>query len=269
MGAKSVLSTIRLRDADLRVFEQGHGHPLLLVHGFPLDHTQWNRQFGSLSANCRVIAPDLRGFGQSNGVGEILTMSQIADDLAELLTAMSVHEPVVFCGLSMGGYVAWPFFERHRSRLDRLILCDTRAAADSEQVARGRHYLAERVLNEGPQQASAELLQKLFARKNLERLADDAAAVLAVMNATSPQTIAAALRGMAERPDMSHLLPKIDLPTLVICGVEDQITPADEMQAMAEQIPGATFRLIDQAGHLAPLENPDVVNPAIREFIGA
>ena len=105
--------------------------PLLLVHGFPLDHTMWAAQIEAISSRCRVIAPDLRGFGRSPPAGERTTMEQFADDLAGLLDAIGISEPVVYCGLSMGGYIGWQFWRKHANRLRGLILCDTRATADS------------------------------------------------------------------------------------------------------------------------------------------
>src|SRR5262245_22137150 len=122
-----VMPQISVGSVSLNVLDEGRGHPLLLVHGFPLDHSMWKGQIGELSKNFRVIAPDLRGFGQSSpisGDDAVVTMAQFADDLAALLAAMSVAEPVTFCGLSMGGYIAWQFAARNPQRLARLILCD-------------------------------------------------------------------------------------------------------------------------------------------------
>src|SRR5687768_13865152 len=118
---------VKVHDGQLHYFDTGRGTPLLLVHGFPLDHTMWQVQIDGLAERYRVIAPDLRGFGQSSVTQGLVTMQRMADDIAELLSGIKLSEPVVFCGLSMGGYVAWQFALRHRQRLARLILCDTRA----------------------------------------------------------------------------------------------------------------------------------------------
>src|SRR5689334_18519351 len=132
------MPSISFGSASLHVVDQGRGQPLLLVHGFPLDHTMWRGQIDALSKTHRVLAPDLRGFGKSSPVGgddAVLTMAQLADDLATMLTALQITEPVTFCGLSMGGYVAWQFAARHTGLLRRLILCDTKAAADTKEAA--------------------------------------------------------------------------------------------------------------------------------------
>src|SRR5438067_1036671 len=114
------MSFVQVGDVRLNVFERGSGAPLLLVHGFPLDHSMWSGQIDGLAANCRVIAPDLRGFGSSDVTPGMVTMEQMADDLAGLLDALTIKQPIAFCGLSMGGYVAWQFALRHRSRLAKL-----------------------------------------------------------------------------------------------------------------------------------------------------
>ncbi|HEY2411185.1 MAG TPA: alpha/beta fold hydrolase, partial [Pirellulaceae bacterium] len=121
------MANVQVNGIKLNVVERGTGVPLLLAHGFPLDHSMWSGQLDGLSDRCRVIAPDLRGFGASDVVPGVATMQQMADDLAGVLDALAIREPVIFCGLSMGGYVAWQFALRHRTRLAKLILCDTRA----------------------------------------------------------------------------------------------------------------------------------------------
>jgi 3-oxoadipate enol-lactonase len=145
---KFPMSKISVGDVALSYVDRGTGIPLLLVHGFPLDHSMWSHQIEELSSFGRVLAPDLRGFGQSGVTEGTVTMERFADDLAALLDAVGVGEPVVFCGLSMGGYIGWQFWKRHPSRLRALVLCDSRAAADSAEGARARRQSAEKVLSQ-------------------------------------------------------------------------------------------------------------------------
>ena len=246
--------------------------PLLLVHGFPLDQTMWRAQVSELSKSCRVLAPDLRGFGQSSpiaGDDAVVTMAQFADDLAALLSALQVKEPVTFCGLSMGGYIAWQFAARHADKLGRLILCDTKAAADTKEGAEGRHKLAAKVLAEGSQAAADAMLPKLFSKRSLESKAPCVEETQQVILRTKPQTIAAALRGMAAREDFTSRLGGISARTLVLCGAEDVITPPSEMRTVAAAIPGAEYAEIPAAGHMTPLEDPQGVTQAIRKFLGS
>src|SRR5690349_15812928 len=112
---------ISIGEVALNVMQKGAGRPLLLVHGFPLDHSMWDQQIAALSSDFQVIAPDLRGFGGSDVTPGVVTMAQLADDLAKLLDALSISQPIALCGLSMGGYVAWEFWRRHPSRLSHLI----------------------------------------------------------------------------------------------------------------------------------------------------
>jgi pimeloyl-ACP methyl ester carboxylesterase len=194
-------------------------------------------------------------------------MEQLADDLAQLLDKLQVTQPVVFCGLSMGGYVAWQFFARHRARLAKLILCDTRAIADSPEAAKGRLTTADKVLKEGAQVVADAMLGKLFAPAADGGKPSYIETIRQVILRSSPEGIAAFLRGMAQRADMTSRLAAIDVPTLVICGANDVISPAAEMRGIAAAIPGAKFVEIANAGHMAPLEKPAEVNRAIREFL--
>lgn len=254
-------------EIELETVDQGRGRPLVFVHGFPLDHTIWNAQVDELSGRYRVIAPDLRGFGASGVTEGTVTMDTMADDLAALLDSLGVEEPVVLCGLSMGGYVAWQFRRRHASRLGALVLCDTRAGADSPEAAAGRLATADAVIAEGPAALVEGMVPKLLAEATLRGRPQLVESVRKMMLATDPRGIAAAARGMAERPDSTELLAKIDFPTLVIVGRHDALSTVDQMRSMAEAIPGARLVEIAEAGHLSPLENPAAVNAALGEFL--
>jgi 3-oxoadipate enol-lactonase len=260
--------SISIGGCHLHVAMEGSGSPVLFVHGFPLDHSMWSGQLEGLKSVGRLIAPDLRGFGRSGGAGEsVVRMEQFADDLARMLDAMKIDQPVVFCGLSMGGYIAFQFWARHRPRLAALILCDTRAVADTPEGVQGRLQSAEEVLRKGTGDFTETMLKKLFAPMTSQQQPELWEATRNVMRSTAPESVAAALRGMAERPDFSPLLPKIDVPTLVICGEHDGISPPVEMQAIARGIPPAQYVEITGAGHLAPLEKSREVNEAIRQFM--
>ncbi|MGE0609030.1 MAG: alpha/beta fold hydrolase [Pirellulales bacterium] len=266
------MKTIRCGTIDLHTVDVGQGPPILLVHGFPLDHTMWRPQIDELSRDHRVIAPDLRGFGQSRlpdgpNADEAVTMEQFADDLALLLDGLGVTEPVTLCGLSMGGYIAFQFWRRHAKRLARLILCDTRAIADSPDAAQGRLATAKKVLAEGASVVAEAMLPKLLAASTAEKQPQIKTALRQTMLATPPAGIAAALRGMAVRPDVTSWLPSVQVPTLVLVGSDDAIAPPAEMRSIAAAIPGAQFVEIAAAGHMAPWENAAASNAALRKFL--
>ena len=264
-----MMKRVSVNGVSLSVRDEGSGVPIVFAHGFPLSHSMWDAQIEDLSADYRTIAPDLRGFGNSDVTAGTVTMEQFADDVAALLDELGVSEPVVFCGLSMGGYVAWQLFRRHRDRLRALILCDTRAVADSPEAVANREKLARLVLETGTEPVAAAMLPNLFSTYTTEQRAMTIDAARQVLLETDPRGIAAASLGMAARPDVSNELSGIDVPSLLIVGEEDRISPVDEMRAISDVIPQARLVVVSGAGHMAPLENPAEANVAIREFLAA
>jgi len=253
---------------ELSVETRGEGLPLLLVHGFPLNHTMWDAQLDELAPTCRVIAPDLRGFGNSSRVqSDVVTMDEFADDLNALLDALGINEPVCFCGLSMGGYIGFRFFEKYGDRLRALILCDTRAAADTAQGRTNREQLAKKVLKSGPEEAVQSMLPKLVSDKTNAERRHVIERLQTMIQHTSRESIAAGLYGMAQRPDSTPLLERIGFPTLLLCGSEDILTPPEVMRGMASRLPQSRFVEVPEAGHMSPMEDPENVNAAIREFL--
>ncbi|HRF01264.1 MAG TPA: alpha/beta fold hydrolase [Pirellulaceae bacterium] len=243
------------------------GPVLLLVHGFPLDHSMWRFQIEQFADRCRVVAVDLRGFGASRSNDEIVTMDQLADDCARLLDRIGIDEPVTWCGLSMGGYVGWQFWRRHRARLERLVMCDTRAKGDTDEVARGRRRMAYDVIASGPRPVADSMLPRLFAPETFRRYPERVAEIEQVILRTEPRAIAAAQRGMAVRLDVTSWLGSIDLPALLVCGADDEISRPEEMEGMAAAMPAARFVCLPDAGHMAPLENPEAFGRSLDAFL--
>lgn len=262
------MKTQTVNGIELAFVDQGSGTPVVLVHGFPLDHTMWNAQIDALSESCRVIVPDLRGFGRSGASDGTVTMQQFAGDLASLLDGLGIDQPVALCGLSMGGYVALQFWQKYRSRLRGLILCDTRAVSDTPEMAAARLEMAERVLREGPAPLVEGMVPKLFVQTTAQAQPEMVDSLRRVMMDSSPKGIAAAARGMAQRPEMVSRLAEIDCPTLVIVGERDAISTPDEMRTIARAIPHARFVEIAGCGHMSPMERPAEVSAAILEFLG-
>jgi 3-oxoadipate enol-lactonase len=267
------MKTVTAGEVKLQVHDEGSGTTILFVHGFPLSHAMWRGQLPTLKSLFRVIAPDLRGFGGSSlaeGPGDDpkTTMRQLADDCAALLDALQIREPIVFCGLSMGGYVAWQFAKHYPERLKGLVLCDTKAAADSPEARETRLKMAEHVKKHGTGAVAEAMMPKLFGQATHNDKPGIVAEIRRTIEQTCPRGLAAAQRGMAEREDVRDFLPQIKVPTLVIVGREDAISPVDEMRAIADAIPGAKFHVVEQAGHMAPLEQPGDVNTLIADFVG-
>jgi 3-oxoadipate enol-lactonase len=251
----------------LHYVQMGQGIPLLMVHGYPLDHTLWLAQIDGLSDIAQVIAPDLRGFGQSDALVGIGTMEVHADDLAAFLDALKIERAVV-CGLSMGGYIALAFWKKYASRVRGLILVDTRAGADAPAARQGRLDMVEQVKQHGSQPAADAMLPRMLAETTRQSRPDLVEFAHAMMLRQSPAGIIGALLGMVERPDSTPMLPTISVPTLAIFGDQDVITPAEtEGRSLAAAIPGAKLVVVPNAGHLSNLEQPQVFNAAAREFL--
>ncbi len=265
------MKSAALSKTNIAYVDEGAGVPVLLVHGFPLDHTMWDSQVKALSGRARMIAPNLRGFGQTplapGDVERGISMEAYADDLAELLDKLAIREPIVLVGFSMGGYVAWQFMRKYGPRLRALIQCDTRAKADTEEARAGRLKMAENVAEWESGRVAEMMGPKLFAPATFEKKPEVVVAVRAVVERTPPAGIAAAQRGMAARPDVTSLLPTIKVPTLVLVGEHDAISPPAEMQEIAAAIPGAEYVVIPRAGHMTTMEEPAAVNSALSQFI--
>jgi 3-oxoadipate enol-lactonase len=244
---------------------RGREMALLLVHGFPLDRRLWAAQVDTFANMTRVITPDLRGHGRSQVVPGPFTMEQHADDLAALLDHLRVRRAVVV-GLSMGGYVAFAFWRRHPERVRSLILADTRAEPDSAAARAGRDAAIAKVQQTGATAYADEMLPRLLAP---DSLADGkiAGAARKMITEQPIAGIVGALGGLRDRADSQATLPTITVPTLVIAGDADVITPPADAQALAAAIPGARLAVIPRAGHLSPLENPRAFNAAVRAFL--
>jgi 3-oxoadipate enol-lactonase len=250
--------------------DTGAGSPVvLLVHGFPLNRSMWDPQLGVLrAAGARVVAPDLRGFGASEGGPPgPLTMDQHADDLAALLDALGIDQPVAFCGLSMGGYVGFAFWRRHPRRVRALVLADTRASADTPEGRQGRLDMALKAEElQSPQPAIDGMLPRLLS-PHLRSGSLPEHLLRGMMAGSTARAVADGQRGLAARPDSFSTLPTIDVPVLVVVGEHDILTPPEESHRIAEGIPRARLVTIDQSGHMSNLENPAAFNEALLEFL--
>lgn len=256
----------KINGVRLSFIDAGQGQPILFVHGFPLSRAIWQPQIDELSKNFRVIAPDLRGHGESEAPAGVYSMKTFADDLNALLEERQC-DPVVLAGHSMGGYLSFAFLRHFPEKVRGLVLFCTRAGADSEEGKVGRESLAQRAEREGAAAVAEQMLPKMLAAATTSSRPDLVAQVRQMMLATSINGLAGSLRGMAARLSSFDLLPKITAPVLVIAGEGDLIVPTHEAEAMARAIPRAQLHVIPHAGHLASLENPSEVNAALRRFL--
>lgn len=262
------------------------GGTVLFLHGFPFDGSMWSPQLDALRDDWHGLAPDLRGFGGSgldslpgevstgkrigNGIARgsepVLTMARMADDVAELITDQA-NGPAVVCGLSMGGYVAFELWRRQPQLVRGLILADTRAGADDDEAREARLRMAQTARTSGSRVIAAAMVPSLLSSRTLDESPELAGRVRDMILGTPPETVIAALAGMTARHDMNAELPRITVPTLVVAGEHDEITPVEGARDMAAAIPDATFEEIPGAGHLSNMENPKAFNEAMGRFL--
>jgi pimeloyl-ACP methyl ester carboxylesterase len=263
------LHHVAVGDTRLAVHTAGSGLPLVLLHAFPLDHAMWQRQ-AALAERVRLIVPDLRGFGASGGSvpGSI---AQLAEDTVALLDALHVAGPAVICGISMGGYVAQHVAARHPRRVAAVILADTKFEADSPAARAGRADLAAKVGRLGLGILADAMIPRLLAASDDARTAVDRAAIEGLLRRSitgqSVETVQAALAALGDRPDMTEAMRTLAIPTLLVGGAEDAITPPECLEAAEEAMPNARLLIVPAAGHLPPLEQPEIFNAAVLEFL--
>jgi len=257
---------LKLAGAELACDVRGDGPVVLFLHAFPLDLSMWDPQAAALEGTHRVVRFDARGFGGSPAGDGLLTMERIADDAAALLDHLGASRAVV-CGLSMGGYAAFAMVRRHADRLRGLVLADTRAAADTPEARQNRSVLAEKVLKEGPSAAADAFVPKLLGATTHRERTDLVVHVREIAMRNPARGIADALAGLAARADSLPTLREIRVPTLVLCGDEDVLTPPSDAELLRRGIAGSRLEVIPRAGHLANLENPDAFNASLRRFL--
>jgi 3-oxoadipate enol-lactonase len=240
---------------------------LVLLHAFPLSAQMWEPQLALAEEGWRVVAPDLRGFGDGAADPPTASMDDFAADLIDLLDALHIHDAIV-AGLSLGGYVAFALLRIVPGYVKGLILADTRADADSPEAARGRERMRGVVAERGAKAAADELLPKLLGDTTRRDRPETVETVRRLIVANAPSGISGALTAMQHRPDSSPLLPKVHVPTLVVVGEEDSLTPVPLARTLHERIAGSEFAVVPGAGHLSSLEAPEAFNGVLARFLG-
>ncbi len=259
---------IRVRGIEMAYELEGSGPPVVLLHGYPFNRSMWRAQVEALQGSFRVITPDLRGLGETEGGAEAATMNEMAQDVAALLDELKITR-VILGGLSMGGYVSLAFTRRFPLRVRSLVLADTRPQPDTDEARRAREEQAQKALKEGMTSITDIILKKALAPSTLAERPEIVARVREMIGATKPEGAAAALRGMAARSDQTNFLASILAPTLIIVGSLDQLTPPKDAELMHGEIRGSRLVVIEGAAHVSNLERPEEFNRALTEFLRA
>jgi len=249
--------------------DTGSGSPaLVLLHAFPLHSGMWDEQVATFSTHRRVVAPDLPGFGSTPapGAGVAPTMAWFADLVAGLIDQLGLA-PAIVCGLSMGGYVTFALLRRHPELVAGVVLADTRAEADSAEVAERRTAQAAQVADRGTAELVEAMVCGLLSDETRARRPEVVERARTLMAASSPAGVVAALEAMRARPDATAELAAIGVPALVVVGEHDAPSPPAEARAMADALPDAHVEVIAGAGHLSNLEAPASFNAALATFL--
>ena len=258
--------TIKSDDAQISYEILGDGPPVVLLHPFPANHELWLPAALQLAPRYRVILPDLRGHGDS-GVGEgPATMPKHAADISRVLDDAKVGR-AAFAGVSIGGYVLFEFWRRNRDRVSALALIDTKAAPDTPEGRAGRLQSAADVLERGVEPFIESMLPKLLGETTRRARPDLVEAAQKMMLKMSPEDISLVLKGMTKRPDSVPTLKTVNVPTLILVGDEDTLTPVADAELMKQNISSNRMKIIAKAGHYAVWEQSEETGKVLRQFL--
>jgi len=255
-----------IRGINLFYDDLGSGSPIVFVHGQPFNRSMWKYQVEYFQHNYRLIIPDLRGYGQSKTNDHIILLDEIALDIMYLLDELQI-EKAIFCGLSMGGQILLDIYRLFPHRVKALIIADSDARGESEESYRNRLALANRLLSKGMHQYTSEHIHEYIGSNTQTTRPDAYQHLFEMMTSTDAAGAAAVQRGRADRRDHVSILSSIKVPALIIAGSEDYFTPLPVAAIMAENIPGAQFISIDDAGHMPNMERPEEFNAAVSSFL--
>ena len=262
------MNKVKLENIDIAYDDVGSGPSVLLVHGYPFNRSLWTEQVTVLKGQYRVITPDLRGFGDSEYSDDgSSSMNRMAQDLALLMDALNIPNAVIG-GLSMGGYVVLAFYRQFANRVRGLILADTRPQADTEEGKQNRFKQVEQIRADGMGGIADAMLPKLLTPETVSKRPEVVKRIREMMIRTKPEGAAAALLGMATREDQTSLLAEIQVPSLILVGRGDPITPVADSETMHEKIRGSRLVVIEDAAHVSNIEQGEVFNRELKSFLG-
>ena len=253
---------LELNSGTVSYVDAGNGPAVLLIHAFPLNNTMWASQVAALSGKFRVLAPNIRGFGQSQP-SSAWTMEEMADSLNEFLDKLGVKD-IAVVGVSMGGYIALTYWSKYPKRVRQLVLSNSRARADNETEKNARNDMIAAIEQSGAAILPDRMLPRLLQPNPAAGVVRN---VRKMIESTSPAAAVYAVMAMRDRMDFSSMLHRVECPTMVITGENDVIIRMEDSRAVADAISGARFVTIPNSGHLSNLENSDAFNAALLSFL--
>ncbi len=252
---------------DLSYDDVGEGKiPIIFLHGFPFDKTMWELQLEFLKFKYRLIAVDIRGFGKSDEEESPLSIDLFGEDLIAFMDKMKIEKAIV-CGLSMGGYIALDAQKRFPERFEALVLCDTQCIADTPEVKKNRLKTIDEIESNGVAGFNEGFLKKVFHKESLKSNKELVNQLRFVVFANSQHIITQGLKAIAERLETCSTLYRIKIPTMIICGKDDEVTPLAQSESMHSSIQGSILKVIENAGHVSNLEQPHEFAKHLSEFL--
>lgn len=259
--------TIPVNNFHLSYDDIGEGIiPIIFLHGYPFDKTMWQGQLDFLKSSYRLIPCDIRGFGKSTDEESSLSIDLFADDLIEFMDELNIDKAII-CGLSMGGFIALNAMKRFPDRFEALILCDTQCIADTPEVKEKRYKTINEIEADGVANFNEGFIKSVFHKDSITNKKELVEQLRSVVFANSEHVIIQGLIALADRSETCSILDEITIPTLIICGREDEVTPLAQSEFMNKAIEGSVLHVIDNAGHVSNLEQPDEFNKHLHDFL--
>ena len=266
-AAKGFNLTIPVNNLLFSYDDFGDGNiPIVFLHGYPFDKSMWRFQLDFFKTTHRLINLDIRGFGKSKDETSALSIDLFTEDLILLMDKLSIRKAII-CGLSMGGYIALNAINRFPGRFEALILCDTQCIDDSPEVKKKRYKTIDEINMNGTVNFSDGFIKSVFCKDSLESQKELVQQLRSVVLANSKHIITQGLTALAERSETCSTLNNITIPTLIICGREDVVTPLVQSELMHAAIRGSKLQVIDRAGHVSNLEQPLEFNSLLLRFL--
>jgi 3-oxoadipate enol-lactonase len=240
--------------------------PVIFIHGFPFDKSSWQPQIDFLGKTNRVIAYDIRGFGKSTAGHDKISIRLFANDLIKFMDALAIEKAIV-CGLSMGGYILLNAVHQHPERFKAIILSDTQCIADSAEAKDKRMQTVTKIKTDGLQEFADGFVKNIFCQESKDTKKELVESIKDIILNTPSQIITDTLMALAERTETCSALQQITSPVLLLCGSEDKVTPVEQAEFMHRNISNSSLEIISNAGHMANMEQPELFNKHIIEFI--
>jgi len=253
------METIEVNGIRLAYDRRGQGTPMVLLHGFPLDHHLWDEVVPLLEGQFDLIIPDLRGFGGSSTVDSFYSMEDYASDIAALLDRLNVQKAAIV-GHSMGGYVALAFARLYPERVSGLGLVSSQVLADPPERKEGRYNSAAEVADKGIASVVEAMAPKFTSDTRLQEYARQS------MEQQPPAAYIGALKAMAERVDSTRLLASIDYPVVIVHGDADSLVPIDRAREVKSALPDAHLVEVSSAGHMPMMEDAEKTAQALKHL---